>query len=162
MTKIEIQLTVNGNHKTIRTSPHHSLLHILREDLELTGTKDGCSQGDCGACVVVMDGQTVNSCLVLAVQADGTEVTTVEGLAIEGELSHLQVAFAEKWGLQCGFCTPGILMSSYALLQTNPDPSREEIRRAIAGNLCRCTGYTPIVNSVQRAVALRKEAENGK
>lgn len=161
MTKTEIQLTVNGSRRKIHTSPHRSLLHILREDLELTGTKDGCSQGDCGACVVVMDGQTVNSCLVLAVQADGSEVTTVEGLAIEGKLSHLQVAFAEKWGLQCGFCTPGILMSSFALLQSNPDPSREEIRRAIAGNLCRCTGYTPIVNSVQHAVALRKEAENG-
>ena len=106
-------------------------------------------------------GQAVNSCLVLAPQADGKGVITIEGLTVDGQLSHLQEAFAEKWGLQCGFCTPGILMSSYALLQTNPEPSPEEIRRAIAGNLCRCTGYTPIVNSIQHSVALSWEVNDG-
>jgi len=161
MEEIEIQFTVNGEQRNVRTAPYRSLLQVLRDDLGLTGTKDGCSQGDCGACVVVMDDQTVNSCLVLAPQADGKEVITIEGLAVDGELSYLQEAFAEKWGLQCGFCTPGILMSSYALLQTNPDPSPEEIRRAIAGNLCRCTGYTPIVNSVQHAVTLSQEVHHG-
>lgn len=161
MEEIEIQVTVNGVQRTVRSAPYRSLLQVLREDLELTGTKDGCSQGDCGACVVVMDGQAVNSCLVLAPQAAGKDVFTVEGLAVDGELSLLQEAFAEKWGLQCGFCTPGILMSSYALLQTNSQPSPEEIRRAIAGNLCRCTGYTPIVNSIQHAVALSQEVNDG-
>ena len=161
MEEIEIQFNVNGTQRTVRTAPYRSLLQVLRDDLGLTGTKDGCSQGDCGACVVVMDDQAVNSCLVLAPQADGKRVITVEGLAVDGKLSHLQEAFAEKWGLQCGFCTPGILMSSYALLQTNPEPSAEEIRRAIAGNLCRCTGYTPIVNSVQHAVTLSQEVNHG-
>lgn len=161
MEEIEIQFTVNGVQQTVRSAPHRTLLQVLRDDLDLTGTKDGCSQGDCGACVILMDDQAINSCLVLAPQADGKRIITVEGLAVDGELSQLQEAFAEKWGLQCGFCTPGILMSSYALLQRNPDPSPEEIRRAIAGNLCRCTGYTPIVNSVQHAVRLSQEVHNG-
>jgi carbon-monoxide dehydrogenase small subunit len=161
MEEIELRIIVNGIERTVRSAPYRSLLHVLREDLELTGTKDGCSQGDCGACVVVMEGQAVNSCLVLAAQADGKEVITVEGLAVDGQLSLLQEAFAEKWGLQCGFCTPGILMSSYALLQTNPEPSPEEIRRAIAGNLCRCTGYTPIVNSIQHAVSVSQGVNDG-
>jgi carbon-monoxide dehydrogenase small subunit len=161
MLEIQLQFSVNGVQRIVRTAPHRTLLQVLREDLDLTGTKDGCSQGDCGACVVVMDKQAVNSCLVLAPQADGKEVITVEGLAPDGELSHLQKAFAEKWGLQCGFCTPGILMSSYALLLSNPEPSPEQIRRAIAGNLCRCTGYTPIVDSVQHAVTLRQEVSDG-
>jgi carbon-monoxide dehydrogenase small subunit len=161
MEDIEIQFNVNGTQRTVRTAPYRSLLQVLRDDLGLTGTKDGCSQGDCGACVVVMDGRAVNSCLVLAPQAGGKRVITIEGLAVDGELSLLQEAFAEKWGLQCGFCTPGILMSSYALLQRNPDPSTEEVRRAIAGNLCRCTGYTPIVNSVQHAAKMSRGVNNG-
>ena len=161
MENLEIQLTVNGVPRTIRSAPYHTLLQVLRDDLELTGTKDGCSQGDCGACVVVMDHQAVNSCLVLAPQAHGANIITIEGLAVDGELSPLQEAFSEKWGLQCGFCTPGILMSSYALLQRNPDPSTEEIRRAIAGNLCRCTGYTPIVNSVHHAVKMSQGVSDG-
>lgn len=161
MEEIEIQLTVNGVQRTVRSTPYRTLLHVLRDDLELTGTKDGCSQGDCGACVVVMDNQAVNSCLVLAPQAHGADIITIEGLAVDGELSPLQEAFSEKWGLQCGFCTPGILMSSYALLQRNPDPSTEEIRRAIAGNLCRCTGYTPIVNSVHHAVKMSQGVSDG-
>ena len=161
MEEIEIQLTVNRVQRTVRSTPYRTLLQVLRDDLELTGTKDGCSQGDCGACVVVMDNMAVNSCLVLAPQAYGANIITIEGLAVDGELSPLQESFSEKWGLQCGFCTPGILMSSYALLQRNPDPSTEEIRRAIAGNLCRCTGYTPIVNSVHHAVKMSQGVSDG-
>jgi carbon-monoxide dehydrogenase small subunit len=160
MTDIEIKFNVNGIPKTIKTTPYRTLLQVLRDDLGLTGTKDGCSQGDCGACVVVMDKQAVNSCLILAPQADGTEVITVEGLAPDGELSHLQKAYAEKWGLQCGFCTPGMLMSSYALLLRNPEPTSDEIRRAIAGNLCRCTGYAPIIDSVQHAATMKPEVSD--
>lgn len=151
MLKIDIEINVNGEDKVVRTDPHKTLLKILREDLNLTGTKDGCSQGDCGACLVMMDGKAVNSCLVLTAQADGAEIITVEGLTENGELSKLQQAFAEKWGFQCGFCTPGMLISSYALLQSNPDPTEDEIKRALAGNLCRCTGYKPIFDSVQMA-----------
>jgi carbon-monoxide dehydrogenase small subunit len=160
MPEIEVQFIVNGVHINVKTAPHRTLLQVLREDLNLTGTKDGCSQGDCGACVVIVDGKAVNSCLTLAPQVNGKEVLTVEGLAQGGELGTLQQAFAEKWGLQCGFCTPGVLMSSYALLQTNPNPSREEIKQALAGNLCRCTGYTPIIDSVQHAAALMREVSN--
>ncbi len=154
MPKIEIEICVNGENKTVKTSPDRTLLNVLREDLNLTGTKDGCSQGDCGACLVIMDGKAVNSCLVLAPQADRAEVLTVEGLAENGELSKLQHSFAERWGFQCGFCTPGMLISSYALLQSNPDPSLDEVKRALAGNLCRCTGYKPIFDSVQMAAEL--------
>ena len=151
MSMIEIQICVNGEDRVVRTEPHRKLLKVLREDLNLTGTKDGCSQGDCGACLVIMNDTVVNSCLVLAAQADGAEILTVEGLAENGELSKLQQAFAERWGFQCGFCTPGMLISSYALLLSNPDPTEEEIKRALAGNLCRCTGYKPIFDSVQMA-----------
>jgi carbon-monoxide dehydrogenase small subunit len=160
MREIKIDFTVNGIRQTVRTEPHRSLLHILREDLELTGTKDGCSQGDCGACVVILDQRAINSCLVLAPQAAGSEVITVEGLASNGDLSQLQKSYAEKWGLQCGFCTPGMLMSSYALLQSNSEPTQEEIRRALAGNLCRCTGYSPIIDSVQHAAQLMQEVDD--
>jgi len=157
MSKIEIKFCVNGENRVVRTDPRRTLLKVLREDLNLTGTKDGCSQGDCGACVVLLDGAAVNSCLVLAPQADGAEVITVEGLTDNGELSKLQQAFAERWGFQCGFCTPGMLISSYALLQKNPDPTLEEIKRALAGNLCRCTGYKPIIDSVQLAGELKTD-----
>ena len=160
MPEIEIQFIVNGVQRYVKTAPHHTLLKILRDELGLTGTKDGCSQGDCGACVIVMDKQAVNACLVLAAQADGKEVITVEGLAPDGELSQLQKAFAEKWGLQCGFCTPGMLMSSYALLLRNPEPAPDEIRRAIAGNLCRCTGYEPIIDSIQHAATSMQEVND--
>ena len=157
MSKIEIKICVNGEDKIVKTIPNRPLLKVLREDLNLTGTKDGCSQGDCGACLVIMDGVVVNSCLVLAAQANGAEIITVEGLAENGELSNLQQAFAERWGFQCGFCTPGMLISSYALLLSNPDPTEDEIKRALAGNLCRCTGYKPILDSVQMAAELKIE-----
>jgi carbon-monoxide dehydrogenase small subunit len=156
VTELELTLTVNGKQHTVTTAPHRTLLEVLREDLSLTGTKEACGQGDCGACVVVMDGRAVNSCLVLAPQANGSEVLTVESLEQDGELHPLQTAFAEKWGFQCGFCTPGMLMSAYALLQTNPDPTREEVKVALSGNLCRCTGYTPIFDSVEYAAELMK------
>ncbi len=154
---MEIQFTVNGSETSIQTAPCRTLLQVLREDLGLTGAKDGCSQGDCGACLVILDGKAVNSCLVLAAQVDGGEIITVEGLSENGELSKLQQAFAEKWGFQCGFCTPGILISSYALLQENPDPTVDEIKEALAGNLCRCTGYKPILDSVAMAAKLIRE-----
>jgi carbon-monoxide dehydrogenase small subunit len=160
MPAIEIQICVNGEKKTVQTTPYQTLLKVLREDLNLTGTKDGCSQGDCGACLVIMDGKAVNSCLVLAPQADGAEIITVEGLTENGELSNLQQAYAERWGFQCGFCTPGMLISSYALLQSNPDPSLDEIKRALAGNLCRCTGYKPIFDSVQMAAELTTDKQS--
>jgi carbon-monoxide dehydrogenase small subunit len=160
MLKIEIQICVNGVSRVVQTPPSRTLLKVLREDLNLTGTKDGCSQGDCGACLVIMDGKVVNSCLVLAPQADGAEIITVEGLTENGELSNLQQAYAERWGFQCGFCTPGMLISSYALLQSNSDPTLEEIKRSLAGNLCRCTGYKPIFDSVQMAAEMSKEVEN--
>ena len=161
MPELKIQFTVNGVDKVIKTAPHRTLLKVLRDDLQLTGTKDGCSQGDCGACVVIMDGLAMNSCLILAPQAYGADILTVEGLAEDGDVSALQTGFVEKWGLQCGFCTPGMLMSSYALLQKNPDPTPEQIKKALAGNLCRCTGYKPILDSVQMAAELGREAGNG-
>jgi carbon-monoxide dehydrogenase small subunit len=159
--QIEIRMKVNGKEQTLVTSPYRKLLEVLREDLELTGTKDGCSQGDCGACLVIMDGVVVNSCLVLAPQADGAEIITVEGLSENDELSKLQRAFSERWGFQCGFCTPGVLISSFALLQENPDPSEDEIKKALAGNLCRCTGYKPILDSVELAAEMIKEVDHG-
>jgi carbon-monoxide dehydrogenase small subunit len=151
MNKIEVNFTANGVRKTLLTEPSRTLLEVLREDLELTGTKDGCSQGDCGACVVVMDGKAVNSCLILAPQAEDAMIITVEGLRGNGDLHPLQHRFVEKWAFQCGFCTPGMLMSAYALLLDNPDPSLDEVRTALEGNLCRCTGYRPIVDAVIHA-----------
>lgn len=156
---MKIDLQVNGKMHAVESSPNRTLLSLLRDELRLTGTKEACGQGDCGACVVVMNGEAINSCLVLAPQADGTEIITVEGLAENDELHPLQTAFAEKWGFQCGFCTPGMLMSAYAFLQENPDPDRDEIRAALAGNLCRCTGYGPILDSVEVAADMIKEME---
>jgi carbon-monoxide dehydrogenase small subunit len=127
-----------------------TLLQVLREDLDLTGTKNGCNSGECGACTVFFDGEPVNACLVLAVEADGHEVVTIEGLAQDGALDSLQRAFINRNAVQCGFCTPGMIISARALLDRNPRPSEMEIRQAIAGNLCRCTGYTRIVEAVQK------------
>jgi carbon-monoxide dehydrogenase small subunit len=146
-----IRFTVNGVERSLEVEPRKTLLAVLRDQLLLTGTKEGCSTGDCGACTVLLDCRPVASCLVLAVEADGHEVTTIEGLARDGELHPVQRAFIETGGMQCGFCTPGMILSAVALLADNPDPSEAEIRRALAGNLCRCTGYTRIVESVQAA-----------
>ena len=140
--------------------PRKTLLAMLRDQLHLTGTKEGCSTGDCGACTVLMDGQPVTSCLVLGVEADGREIVTIEGLATDGKLHPIQDALVELGGLQCGFCTPGMVMSAVALLAANPNPTEQEIREAIAGNLCRCTGYGKIIAAIQKAAkAMRKPAK---
>ena len=140
--------------------PRKTLLAMLRDQLHLTGTKEGCSTGDCGACTVLMDGQPVTSCLVLGVEADEREIVTIEGLATDGKLHPIQDALVELGGLQCGFCTPGMVMSAVALLAANPNPTEQEIREAIAGNLCRCTGYGKIIAAIQKAAkAMRKPAK---
>jgi carbon-monoxide dehydrogenase small subunit len=147
----QVALTVNGTRCELGVQPWEILLEVIRDRLGLTGTKEGCGLGECGACTVIMDGKTVNSCLVLAVEADGRQITTIEGLADGDKLHPIQEAFIEHGGLQCGFCTPGMIMSAKALLDENPNPSEEEIRRGIAGNLCRCTGYAKIIESVTSA-----------
>src|SRR5579862_9013631 len=147
----EINLTVNGKAVTLTVEPRWLLADALRERLGLTGTHLGCEQGVCGACAVLVDDRPVRSCLMLAVQANGRRILTVEGLGSEQRLHPLQEAFQEEHGLQCGFCTPGMLLTAYHLLQTNPKPTRRAIREALAGNLCRCTGYQFIVNAVERA-----------
>jgi len=147
-----ITVTVNGKTEYLTVPSHMTLLEMLRNRLALTGTKNGCSAGECGACTVLVDGEPINSCMVLAVEADGHEVTTVEGLTDkDGRLTPLQKAFAECNAVQCGFCTPGMLLSAQALLKRNPHPTQEEIREALVGNLCRCTGYVRIIRAVQAA-----------
>ena len=159
MNETGIQMNVNGTDRWVNSDPGRTLLSVLREDLGLTGSKDGCSSGDCGACVVLVDGQAVNSCMVLAPQAQGSRILTIEGLATDGVLHPLQEAFGETWAFQCGFCTPGMLMSCYALLESNDDPAREEILAAIAGNFCRCTGYQAVVKAVQQAAGELRAAQ---
>jgi carbon-monoxide dehydrogenase small subunit len=151
--KLRIQLTVNKTAHDLEIEPRKTLLAVLRDQLGLTGTKEGCSTGDCGACTVLIDAKPVTSCLVLAASADGCEITTIEGLAKDGRLHPVQQAFIDVGGMQCGFCTPGIIMSAYSLLQNNPSPSDAEIRSALAGNLCRCTGYTKVVEAVRKAAS---------
>lgn len=151
MKPIAITITVNGQTQNINTLPYRTLLDLLREDLGLIGTKDGCSEGECGACTVLLDGEAVNACLVLAGQADGREIMTIEGLAEDGRLHPLQRHFVQSAAVQCGFCTPGLIISSLALLKRNPAPDAITIRSALGGNLCRCTGYSKIVTAVQLA-----------
>jgi carbon-monoxide dehydrogenase small subunit len=158
VTDKSFSLEVNGKQVTVPADTSRTLLAVLRDDLGLTGTKDGCSSGDCGACVVMMDGRAVNACMVLAPQAEGAEVITVEGLAHNGNLHPVQRAFADLWAFQCGFCTQGMLVSCFALLQSNHNPSREEILSAVAGNFCRCTGYQGVVKAVQAAAAQIRES----
>ena len=155
---MRITVSVNGTERRAEVEPRLLLVHFLREHLGLTGTHVGCDTSQCGACVVNLDGQTVKSCTVLAVQADGSAVTTIEGLAKDGELHPVQEGFWAKHGLQCGFCTPGMILSAAALLERNPDPSEDEIEHAIEGNFCRCTGYHNIVRSVQHAAGLMRQA----
>jgi len=144
-----VRLQVNGEQREVDASPTKSLLDVLREDLFLTGTKRGCDSGECGACTVIMNGKAINSCLVLATELDGSEITTIEGLGRSAEELHpLQKSFIEKGAVQCGFCTPGIIMTAKAFIDMNPEPTEEEVRDAISGNLCRCTGYTKIVNAI--------------
>lgn len=147
----EISLTVNGVRRTTVVRAGETLLDLLRVHLMLTGTKCGCEVGECGACTVVMDGRAVNACMVLAVQAEGRTIMTIEGLADAEGLHPLQKAFLDLGAVQCGFCTPGMLMSAWAVLQDNPDPTRAEVTRAIAGNLCRCTGYQMVVDAILQA-----------
>jgi carbon-monoxide dehydrogenase small subunit len=148
---VKISLTVNGTRHEADVEPRQLLAYLLRNQLGLTGTNVGCDTSSCGACTVLVDGESVKSCTVLAVQADGCDVTTIEGLAAGGELHPVQQAFHENHGLQCGFCTPGFVMASISLLQQNPSPSEDEIRLGLEGNLCRCTGYHNIVKAVQAA-----------
>jgi len=144
-------LTVNGTPYEVAIEPHQSLLQLLREELHLTGTKEGCSEGECGACTVLLDGKTVDSCLIFALEAQGREVTTIEGLAQGDQLHPVQKAFAEYGAVQCGFCTPGMILAAKALLDSHPHPTELEIRQGISGNLCRCTGYVKIVEAIQAA-----------
>ncbi len=151
----QISITVNGRLRKATVEPRLLLVHFLREHLLLTGTHVGCDTSQCGACTVLVDGRTAKSCTLLAVQADGSEVTTIEGLAKDGQLHPLQTGFWEEHGLQCGFCTPGMIMTAVGLLKDNAEPSEREIREGIAGNFCRCTGYQHIVNAIQHAVSKR-------
>jgi carbon-monoxide dehydrogenase small subunit len=155
-----IKLKINGAEREVAAEPRMLLVHFIREQLALTGTHIGCDTSNCGACTVLLNGKTVKSCTMFAVQADGAELMTVEGLPSNGTLHPLQEGFKEEHGLQCGFCTPGMLMSSYALLKKTPNPTEEQIRWGISGNLCRCTGYQNIVKAVQ--FASRKMAQGGK
>jgi len=147
----EIRITVNGKPYELSVRPWATLLEVIREDLGLTGTKEGCGVGECGACTVIMNGKSVNACLVLAPEADGKEITTIEGLAEGEKLDPIQQAFYKIGGLQCGFCTPGMIMSTKALLAETPEPTDHEIRKGLEGNFCRCTGYTKIFESVREA-----------
>lgn len=149
MTEKEIQLTINGTKKSIRVRANDLLINILREGMHLTGTKYGCGIGECGACTVMLDGKAVLSCLTLAIDVDGKTITTIEGLSDEGRLDPLQEAFIEQGAIQCGFCTPGMIITAKSLQAKNPNPSEDEIREYLRGNLCRCTGYTSIVKAVE-------------
>ncbi len=152
-----ISLTINGEYEQVDVPGNMTLLQMLRDKLALTGTKNGCNAGECGACTVLLDGEPVNSCMILAVECDGAQVVTVEGLAQDGVLDPIQEAIISKGGVQCGFCTPGILMSARGLLDRSPDPSEAEIREALVGNLCRCTGYLRIIEAVEDAAKRERE-----
>jgi len=154
----EIHVTINDEPEQVAVPANMTLMHMLREKLALTGTKNGCSAGECGACTVLLNGEPVNSCMVLAVECDGARIVTVEGLASEGRLAPVQEAILLHGGVQCGFCTPGILISAHALLQRIPNPGEDEIREALVGNLCRCTGYVRIIESVKEAARMRSPA----
>jgi len=149
MNRINLNLNVNGKEVTLKVGPKERLIDTLREQLNLTGTKEGCSIGECGACTIILNGEAVSSCLILTGQIGGSEVLTIEGLEVAGKLDPLQKAFIDYQAVQCGFCTPGMLMSAKSLLMKNPHPSREEIKTTLEGNLCRCTGYEQIIEAIE-------------
>jgi carbon-monoxide dehydrogenase small subunit len=152
MNKVKISFKLNEENVSIETSPNKRLIDMLREDFELISVKEGCGEGECGACTIILNKEAVTSCTMLAPQVDGCEIITLEGLSENGEMSELQKSFIEKGAVQCGFCTPGMILSGKALLMKNPNPSRQEIKTAIEGNLCRCTGYTKIVDAIESTV----------
>lgn len=157
MNNIELKLIVNGRIEELTIPPNRTLLEMLREDLQLTGAKEGCGHGECGACMVVVNGKTVNSCLILAAEIEGASVVTIEGLKNGDQLHPVQQAFVDKSGMQCGFCTSGQVLAAMALLEENPDPTAAEIRDGMAGSFCRCTGYTKIFESVEAAAQLMQQ-----
>ena len=161
MNKRLITLRVNGETHTVAAAPHHTLLEILREELGLTGTKHGCELGECGACTVLVDGMPILACLALPEQVDTANVTTVEGMANGASLDPIQIAFAEQGAAQCGYCTPGMMLTAKALLAANVSPSRDEIAHAISGNLCRCTGYTAIYEAIEQAAQQIRDGRGG-
>jgi carbon-monoxide dehydrogenase small subunit len=154
----KIQITINGQTTTLEITPSLLLLDLLRDEIGMTGTKEGCGTGDCGACTVLLNGEPVNSCLIFSGELDGADIVTIEGLKIGPELHPVQRAFIQEGGAQCGYCTPGMLMMASALLKENPDPGEEDIRFALSGNLCRCTGYAKIVQAVQSAAEIARRA----
>ena len=156
MEKNKVTLRVNGEKYDLLTYPHRTLLEVLREDLELTGAKESCGEGACGSCTILLDGLPVRSCLLLALEVEGRDITTIEGLAAGGRLHPVQEAFVEHHAIQCGICTPGMILTAKALLDATPEPTEEEIRRALSGNICRCTGYAKIVEAIKAASAREK------
>lgn len=162
MDKIDIRFKVNGAEVNVHVNPNLRLLDVLRDELRLTGTKEGCAVGECGACTVILDGEAVTSCLVLAGQVGGREVTTIEGVGADGVLDPIQAAILKNHALQCGFCTPGFVLSAKALLDKKPDATKEEIKRAISGNLCRCTGYEQLITAIYEAAQELKELKKEK
>lgn len=156
---VNISLKVNGEFFEISVDENLRLIDLLRDELGLIGTKEGCGEGECGACTIIMDGETVNSCLVMAFQADGSDIVTIEGLEKNGELHPVQRAYIEVGAVQCGFCIPGMVLSTKALLDKNPHPTREEIREGISGNLCRCTGYNKMLHATEKAIKYMEEAK---
>ena len=160
MNKVLLPITVNGEEREVAFAPHKTLLEVLREDLGLTGTKHGCELGECGACAVIVDGQPVLSCLTLGLECQGASVETVEGLQTDNHLHPVQACFADCGGSQCGYCTPGMLVTTKHFLEQNPNPTRDEIKEALAGNLCRCTGYIQIFEAVEAAAELLREGNN--
>lgn len=152
-----IKLKVNGKDHMVEVNGQMRLIDLLRDELDLIGTKEGCGEGECGACTVIMDGKTVNSCLVMAIQAKDSTITTIEGIEKEGEIHPVQRAYMEEGSVQCGFCIPGMIMSTKSLLDRNLNPSRQEIREEISGNLCRCTGYNKAINAAEKAIGYMKE-----
>ncbi len=152
--KVKVKFKLNGKELELETKPNKRLLDLLRDDLNLTGTKEGCSIGECGACTVIMNGKAVNSCLVLAGEINNSEIITIEGIAQNGNLHPLQENFLKYGAVQCGFCTPGMILSAYALLRVNPEPDEETIKEAIAGNLCRCTGYKQIIEAIKHSTKI--------